>query len=364
MYQNLMNRERLVEKFTEIVRIDSPTGKEGAMAGWLLNHFEKRGITAERDRVGNVFARIPGAGEPIFLAAHMDTVQPGEKIEPVIDDDGDTIRSSGETILGADNKSTIAVFLEVIESLKENKIPHHPVEFLFTVDEEAASIGATEFDYRKLRARSGLIADIALPVGTVIIATPWYGTFDIELKGLAAHASRPKDARSVLPALQDLQTQIPVGEVDEQTIVNLGIGSFGTARNTVPGNLTLQGELRSFDETLFRERLDAIISATSQIQDAHQLSGGIAKQRIGAPGYIQEEDHPLIARASDIFVREGIPPRFVRTWSRSDGNYFNEKGLYVVNVGDGTRDTHTTSESIPISEMERLTRFFIGILTV
>ena len=152
-----MNTERLVNTFKQMVRIDSPTGKEKGMADWLLNHFESRGITADTDGVGNVFARIPGKGRPILLAAHMDTVMPGEGIVPVVvDDDGDTIRSSGQTILGADNKSTIAVFLEVIDSLKENRIPHRGVELLFTVDEEGKSKGAAQFDSRKkVSAKTG-----------------------------------------------------------------------------------------------------------------------------------------------------------------------------------------------------------------
>lgn len=356
-----MNRERLVDTFTEIVQTDSPTGKEGVMASWLLDHFASRGITADRDDTGNVFVRIPGEGEPIFLAAHMDTVQPGEGIVPVVD--GDTIRSSGQTILGADNKSTIAVFLEVFDSLNENRIPHHPVELLFTVDEEAASTGAAKFDYQKVYARTGFIADIAEPVGTIVIATPWYGTFDVELTGQARHASRPNDAKSVQPALQDVLAQIPVGQVDEHTIVNFGKTVMGTARNTIPGNLSLQGEVRSFEETLFRERLDAIVGITSQIRDAHQLTGEV-RQRIGAPGYTYEPDHPLLERAATIFERQGIDPRFVRSWSRSDGNYFHEKGIHVTNVGDGTQDTHTTEESIRIAEMERLTQFFLSILRI
>lgn len=357
-----MNRERLVDTFTEIVQIDSPTGEEGVMADWLLNHFANRGITtADRDDTGNVFVRMPGEGEPIFLAAHIDTVQPGEGIVPVID--GDTIRSSGQTILGADNKSTIAVLLEAVDTLIENRIPHHPAELLFTVDEEAASTGAAKFDYQRVNARTGFIADIAEPVGTIVIATPWYGTFDVELTGQARHASRPNEAKSVQPALQDVLAQIPVGQVDEHTIVNFGKTVMGTARNTIPGNLLLQGEVRSFEETLFRERLDAIVGTTSQIRDAHHLEGEV-KQRVGAPGYAYEPDHPLFERAATIFERQGINPRFIRSWSRSDGNYFNEKGIQITNVGDGTQDTHTTGESIRIADMEQLTQFFLSVLRI
>src|SRR3970040_1993282 len=77
---------------------------------------------------GNVVATFPGTkpGEPILLSAHMDTVVPGRGIKPIRE--ADRIRTDGTTILGGDDKSGIAIILEVLRVLKERKILHPPGE--------------------------------------------------------------------------------------------------------------------------------------------------------------------------------------------------------------------------------------------
>ena len=62
--------------------------------------------------MGNIFCRLPGGGTkgtPIFLCAHLDTVPPAGPIEPVVEDG--VVRNAAGTILGADDKSAVAVML-------------------------------------------------------------------------------------------------------------------------------------------------------------------------------------------------------------------------------------------------------------
>src|SRR6266571_7230850 len=134
------NGERVVETFIDLVTIDSPTGSEQAISDYLVNHFSKRGIEVVQDTKRNVLAKIPGVGEPLLFAAHMDTVEPGTTIRPQIVDG--VLKSSSDTILGADNKSTIAVLLETVDRLREGHDVHRPLELLFTVDEEQGNTGA------------------------------------------------------------------------------------------------------------------------------------------------------------------------------------------------------------------------------
>src|SRR3954469_20665958 len=113
------NEERVTRTFLDLVRIDSPTFQEQAICRRLMADLEALGLPVEndgtgRDGVGNLIARLPGsdggAGMPIALSAHFDTVQPGEGIEPVIRDG--VIWSAGDTILGSDDKAGIAAILE------------------------------------------------------------------------------------------------------------------------------------------------------------------------------------------------------------------------------------------------------------
>src|SRR5215210_8068720 len=112
----MINRERAVRTFLELVAIDSPSGEEDAIAVELEQRLRALGLEVAQDAAGNVLARRGGAGEPLLLSAHMDTVEPGRGIIPVWDGP-DIIRSDGTTILGADNKAGCAVIFEVIRSV-------------------------------------------------------------------------------------------------------------------------------------------------------------------------------------------------------------------------------------------------------
>lgn len=77
----------------------------------------------------------------------MDTVTPGKSVKPVVKKD--RITSDGTTILGADDKAGLAIILEVLQTLKEQKPPHPPVEAVFTLTEENGMQGAKNLDYKK-----------------------------------------------------------------------------------------------------------------------------------------------------------------------------------------------------------------------
>src|SRR5262249_60422795 len=84
----------------ELVSIDSPSGEEENVAREIGRRLEAQGLTVKRDAHGNVIASLAGQGDPFLLSAHMDTVEPGRGIKPVVD--GDTIRTDGSTVLGGD----------------------------------------------------------------------------------------------------------------------------------------------------------------------------------------------------------------------------------------------------------------------
>ncbi len=351
-----VNKDRLVENFLTLVQLDSPTGEEPRVANYLLDWFKSREITAKQDKAGNVFAKVPGTGEPLFLSAHMDTVEPGRGIEPKVR--GGTIRSSGKTILGADNKSTITVLLETVDLLKKGK--HRPLEVLFTVDEESNNSGALGFDYSKLKAKQGLIADIAEPIGTIVLASPAYFRFDANLSGKSAHAAYPDQGVDVLDSLSNV-LKIKKGQLDSVTTLNIGLVQAGTARNTIPGEATVSGEVRSYDETQLAKNLGLTLERIERAvkESGVRLSLTYKKDN---PGYVFDEADPFIKALAETIKRIGINPHFIWNPSCSDANIFNANGLQVVNIGDGTQNTHTRNELIKISDMVKLVNIFFNFV--
>ena len=69
----MINRERLIKTFCDIVQIDSPSGEEELMAQEIIARLEKMGFATKRDAYGNVVAS-DGRPNPILLSAHLDTV--------------------------------------------------------------------------------------------------------------------------------------------------------------------------------------------------------------------------------------------------------------------------------------------------
>ena len=115
-----MNPTRLLDLFCEIVRIESPSRREAAMAARCADELRGLGFSVRFDDsaaqtgadTGNLVAHLPGtAPGHVVLSAHMDTVQPCAGIEPVVEDG--VVRSAGDTILSADDKAGIAEIITV-----------------------------------------------------------------------------------------------------------------------------------------------------------------------------------------------------------------------------------------------------------
>ena len=135
------NEKRMLDRLMEMIRIDSPSFEEKPMTDYLEKYFKDRGFEVYRDNAGekfgstggNILVHIPGTmeGEAVCFNAHQDTVEPGRGIEPVYENG--VLTSKGDTILGADDKSGIAMLMELLDVLQENKIPHREMYYLFTI---------------------------------------------------------------------------------------------------------------------------------------------------------------------------------------------------------------------------------------
>src|SRR5688500_9837151 len=123
-----VNRNRMVETFCSLVRIDNPSGQEAAMAAELTARCTALGLRCEQDAAGNVIAYLDGEGEPMLFNAHMDSVAPAVGKEPVIRDG--FIYSAGDTVLGADDLAGVTAILEGIQAALETDQPHRAVELL------------------------------------------------------------------------------------------------------------------------------------------------------------------------------------------------------------------------------------------
>lgn len=354
----MINSDRQLSTFLSLVQIDSPTGSESVISDWLLDFLTQHHISAAQDSLGNIVAKLSGLGEPILLTAHMDTVEPGRGVQPKIVDG--IIRSAGDTILGADNKVGLSAILETLVTLAESHNSHPPIEAIFTISEESGNLGAAQVDLAGISAKSGYSFDASGDLGTIITASPFYNRFDITLTGQAAHAAHPEAAKNVLDAAGPALSQLKFGWVDADTIVNIGKISGGVVRNTIPGELILAGEIRSFTQTGLDAATEHVVSTLKQ---AGLTAGITVKADVVTEnsGFKLASNHPAIDHASSILIGLGLAPKLQTTFACFDANVFHSRGIEVINLSDGTRDNHTTSESVSVSHLRQLAEICLGL---
>ena len=353
----MVNENRLIKTFLEIVQIDSPTGYEGQMVKRICAKLSKLNISFNLDSYGNIIARF-GTGQPVLLTAHLDTVEPGRGIKPIIKDR--VIKSSGDTVLGADNKVAVAVILEALETLKEQDL-NIPLEVVFTLSEEVANLGAVNLDYLRLKSKHGFSLDSEGAVGGVIIASPFYSRFDIEIVGKSAHASKPEDAINALSVMNYALNKIKVGRVNEDTVCNIGVVEGGSVRNTIPEKMLLRGEVRSFVQRKLEKAITSIKG--SFISSANIFGARVAIDAVRENGgYKLDENDESIKFVVKTLKSLKIRPQLIKSYGCSDVNIFRDHGIKVLNLADGSKYSHTNNECISVNSLLVLSELVISLI--
>ena len=372
-----IDRDRLADTFRQLVQMDSPSREEGAVADWIKRTLKKEvGADVIEDQSrnqtgsesGNIIVRIPGTEKvtPLFFNAHLDTVEPGRGIK-VIFKDG-VFQSDGTTVLGGDDKAAVAILIEVARLLKEYRVSHGPIEFLFTVCEEIGLLGAKSLDPALLEAKAGYALDSSDPE-ILINQAPCAVRFKIRVVGRAAHAGlNPELGINAIQVAARAMAEVPLGRIDELTTANVGLIRGGKATNIVPEEVELEGEVRSHNPRKLREVRDQILEIFHRVaQDFGPVENAglpLIKAEVidDYPLMSVSEEHPLVATAEKVAKELGRKLRPGMTGGGSDANIFNAKGLATVIMGIGMQNVHTTSEHISLDDMVASAEFVLEII--
>jgi tripeptide aminopeptidase len=350
----------------ELASIPSPPGEERAVADRVVEYLRGLGLASDEDDVGkgigstmgNLLTRVePGdgtdsGGTPIFLCAHLDTVPPTEPIEPVLEDG--VITNARNTILGADNKAAVAVMLEAVRRIRQERLPHAGIELLFTPKEETGVEGAKAFDVQRLAARVGYVFDHAGPIGEVVTAAPSSTAIDATFKGRAAHAGmHPEEGRSAIFAAARAISDLRLGRIDAETTANVGQITGGTARNIIPDRCAVVAEARSQDDRklhdVVQEMVDSMTFAASLAECELELE---LDEKYS--GYRFRADDPPVRLAFEALAATGFKPRGIVAGGGADANAFNAVGCSCANLANGMNRIHSSEESISVADLESM----------
>ena len=357
----MVNQERLINSFCNLVRIDSPSDEEEEMAQHLTGRLTKLGFDVERDAHGNVIASENGE-RPLLLSAHMDTVEPGRGIEPVIR--GDRIFSAGETILGGDCKAGIAAIMEGLESVAAAGVSRRPVQVVFTRGEEIGLVGATNLDYSMIRAQEAVVFDGNGPVNTITGSSPTYMSFDITVKGRGAHAGvEPEKGLSAIRIASEIIGELPQGRLDEETTFNVGLISGGTVRNAVPAEAAFGGEFRSRNTESFDLLRLQLLATVEEARQRYREATIEEQLEVLFHMYNLDPEESVVRMACRIMSQMNLAPNIQPSGGGTDGNVMRLHGIQSVVVGMSTNQMHTVDEHVIIPDLINTAAFCSNLMT-
>ena len=366
----MINKEQLVDKFIELVEIDSISREERKMADRLKDELESLGCKVYEDKTGekidgnagNLIAEFPGSDDypVVLLSAHMDRVEPGKGVKAVIEDG--YIKSAGDTVLGSDDIIGVTAILELLKNLKE-KEDHPTIKILFSVAEEVGLLGAKNLDPKAYEdVDYGIVLDVGGEIGTVVNEAPSKTKFNAVIKGEPAHAgTEPENGVNAIKIASHAISEMNLGRVAEETTSNIGVIRGGVASNIVPDLVELEGEVRSINHKKLKQQTSEMKEIIDKYVEKYK---GEVDYDIDLTyrTFALNEDNDLVSIVKEAADKLELPFKLKSSGGGSDANIFNSQGLPTVNLGTGMEKVHSTDERVKIDNMVKLTDYLIAII--
>ncbi|MGD9569650.1 MAG: M20/M25/M40 family metallo-hydrolase [Sedimentibacter sp.] len=367
-----MNNERLLNTFMEYVKIDSETKNEKTIGERIIKDLKELGYEVYTDEAGkklnsngnNIYCFIPGTNdsETMLFSAHMDTVTPGVGIEPYID--GEYIKSKGDTILGGDDKAGIIAILEALRTIKENNLPHRPIEIVFTICEEGGVNGAKEVEFHRLKSKKGIILDSGGGPNHIITEAPGQTRIFASVIGKTAHAgANPETGISAIMAAAEAVTNMKLLRVDSETTANIGTFKAEGPTNIVSPLVEIIAEARSRSIEKLNKQTEHMINC---LKESCEKYGAQLEYKIENCyySYVLNPDDEHIKSISDICEDLGLEVVKLPSGGGSDANIYNLNGIKAVNIGAGMELAHTTNEQLNIKDFQNTAKVIFKIMTM
>ena len=387
----------LLSRFTRYVRIDTQSRRDRTASPSTPGQLELgRVLAAElselglRDVVlddnGYVVATVPGVRDgnaPVIgLVAHMDTSPdaPGAGVEPLVhrDYDGgivelprggtlldpasmpelagkrghDIVTSSGDTLLGADDKAGVAAIMAAVAHLVRSPEPARPtLRIAFTPDEEIGQ-GASRFDLERFGAACaytidgselGELQDESFTAAEAVITIDGVDVHPGQATGKLVNALRLA-ARIVAELPADLTPETSAGREGFIHPYEL-TGSAATAR--------IRAIVRDFDDALLAQHVELLRRTAEGVVAAEpraRLNIEVTQQYRNMRRYL-ERVPGVVAAAEQAIRAEGIEPLRSPIRGGTDGSLLSEMGLPTPNIFTGGHEYHSVREWASLQDM-------------
>lgn len=391
----------VAQRFLKYVTIDTQsdaksttvpsTNKQKNLSNLLATELQTLGLQdAHADDFGYVYATIPSNVQhkvpTICFCSHVDTTSDcsGENVQPILhtnyqgkeiilpDDPTqilnttkypyllnhigeDIITASGKTLLGADDKSGVAIIMDLANYLVTNpQIQHGTIKILFTPDEEIGK-GADNIDFKKLDADFGYTLDGG-DIATYSDATFSANFFTITIHGVSAHPGDAKNkmvnaikiASEIIAALPKNNLAPEVTEGFEGFVHPLNLN--GTAEKA-----TIEFLIRSFVTNDLTEYQNLLQQTTHQVLKNYpeaSVDFSVVEQYRNMKEKIDE--HPeLIQNLLKAYEKCHLSPKNEAIRGGTDGSRMSFMGLPSPNIFTGMQNIHSRTEWIGVKDMKK-----------
>ena len=368
MTNEILIRQDLTKLLNDLIATPStyPPGDTTEICAYIRKWYEQLGYRCQtlscEEGVHNLVAAI-GSGSPkLVFNCHVDTVGTGPiakwKSNPF------TATSKKGVIygLGANNcKGSAAVHMWIGQEIARLGGPENgEISFTFTGDEER--LGPNGMLY--LRDNASLRPDILLlggPTENNLITEErgvlWVRIF---IYGKTAHAGNPNAGDNAICRAMRLinhlnTTMEPIlskrSSGAQHSTMNIGKILGGQNVNVVPGSCTLDIDRRLLPNEDLQQAYQEIcrnLGTSGEPQNSYET-----KLITGTNGFSARNDGPgVTALVDSIKIRTNKTPDFVTAVGVSDGRYFSDKNIEIINFGPGNGSTsHAANEYIEGDQM-------------
>ena len=368
----MIDEQRLLRRFRELVLIDSPALKEAPCVARVRAELEGMGLEVREDDAG---AKLGGNGNnliawkrgtlkdapKIFLSAHMDTVEPTPNLQLTRNrrrhPDRRQRPSSAPTARAASrppsrpSRPSSTPARTTATSASSSPSPRRSASKAQT---PSTSTGL-DLDY-------GFVLDTGPPVGTYVTRTATHDKLDIVIKGRPAHAGKdPENGLNALQVAADAIHGMRLGRIGPETTANLGKIEGGTATNVVMAEVTIHAEARS---TNVAELEAQVAHMTERFEEAAEAWGAEIEIRHlrHYASYHVPDDAPVVRVAQRASRALGFEPTLRTTLGGSDANVYNAKGLPSIVVATGMDKIHTHEEFIRVKDLVDTARLALELI--
>ncbi|MBS0522173.1 MAG: ArgE/DapE family deacylase [Proteobacteria bacterium] len=367
-------KKDLVSILSDLIAIPSPypPGTSVEICAYAAKRLKKAGykveIASHKKGVDNVVARMKAPGKPgargpvIAFNAHVDTVGVGERANWKSDPYKALVKGGLVYGLGAGNcKGSMAVQLWLAEEIARRGGPRKgELIFTFVADEE--NLGPEGMEYLR---KSGKVRPDALILGAqtennLIVAERGVMWAKITTKGKAAHAGNPSAGDNAIlrmmrlcGALQSYYDKALPKRTSGamRSTVNIGMFHGGHNTNVVPSACTVEIDRRLLPDEKVK---DAFVELKKVIDGVGEPKSLYTVEFLtGTNGFFAKENgQTVVAFEAAVKNRTGHPVKFLNATGVSDGRYYADDGIEIINFGPGSgAQGHAANESVPIAEM-------------